>query len=57
MAVNSHDQTQYGGRADWGATRQRMVSRMDKIVNWARRGRATRASHAHHHDKTKRMQH
>jgi hypothetical protein len=33
-----------------------MVSRMDKVVNWARRGRNTRESHAHHHDKTKRMQ-
>jgi hypothetical protein len=56
MAIDTHDTTSHGGRSDWGATRARMVSRMDKVVNWARRGRNTRESHAHHHDKTKRMQ-
>ncbi len=57
MVVRPREGPHQVGRNDWGAVRARMVARLDKVINWERRGRATRHSHAHHHMKTKRMEH
>lgn len=57
MVVKPQDGPYQAGRKDWGAIRARMVARLDKVVNWERRGRTTRHSHTHHHMKSKRMEH
>ncbi len=57
MARVNRAQEGYTYRNDWGATRTRMVSRYDMPVNFERRGRPTRESHAHHHQKSYRQAH